>query len=349
MTVAGPLANRLLAVVVGTRTIGEARAMMSRVARIADIAELRVDLLEQALDLKALLADRPLPVIVTDRAVREGGRSPRDDRERLALLRDAAELGAEFVDLEWDEARDGVVKDLKATGTRVILSRHAFDRMPVEIERWAADQADRGADVAKVVGMASDPRDVLPILSVLRKADRPTIAIAMGEAGIASRLLALRFDRCLLTFAAVDHCQSIAPGQLPIDEMRDGFNAKRIGPSTLVFGVLAPTRESLLLRRFNAWFLGHDVDAVAVPFVAGGDAVSILTALRDIPVSGWHIPDRSLQRDLAGSLSDITPEARRRGLVNSVTVSSGRLQGSWLVSSSDQVEAWAGRPTRWED
>src|SRR5579859_6867894 len=225
--VAKALGNRLLAVVVGTKTIGEARAVMGRVARVADIVELRVDLLDEALDLPALLANRPLPVIVTDRAVREGGHSPRDDRERLAVLHRAAELGAEFVDLEWDEARAEVVDDLKASGARVIVSRHAFDRMPNEVERWAADQAVLGADVAKVVGMARDPRDVLPILGVLRKADRPTIAIAMGEAGITSRLLALRFDRCQLTFAAYERDQTVAPGQLPIDEMRDGFNARR--------------------------------------------------------------------------------------------------------------------------
>ena len=336
------LGNRLLAVVVGTKTAGEARAVMNRVAKIADVAELRVDLLEEPLHLPVLLADRPMPVIVTDRAVREGGRSLRDDRERLAVLREAAELGAEFVDLEWDEACPEVVDHLKASGTRVIVSRHAFDRMPTDIGEWATDQAVRGADVAKVVGMARDPRDILPVLSVLRTADRPTIAIAMGEAGIASRLLALRFDRCQLTFAAHDRGQPVAPGQLPIDELRDGFNAKRIGSSTLVFGVLAPTRESVLLRRFNAWFIGHDVDAVAVPFVASADAISIMTALQDVPVSGWYVSNEALQRELATSLSDITPDARRRGLVNSVAIEDLRLRGAWLVSPSDQVEVWAG-------
>src|SRR5207249_11701788 len=105
-----------------------------------------------------------------------------------------------------------------------------------------------------------------------------------------------------LTFAAHDRGQPVAPGQLPIDELRDGFNARRIGPSTLVFGVLAPTRESVLLRRFNGWFHGHDVDAVAVPFVASADAISILTALQEVPVSGWHVPDEALQRELSASL-----------------------------------------------
>jgi hypothetical protein len=164
----------------------------------------------------------------------------------------------------------------------------------------------------------------------------------MGEAGIPSRILCLRSDLCQLTFAAPDRGASIAPGQVPIEDMRDGFNARQIGPSTRVFGVLASSREDLLVRRFNAWFLGHDIDAVAVPFVSSNGAVPIMSALREVPVLGWYVPEESIQRELAVTLSDIAPEARRRELVNSVTIEGDRLLGSWLVSPSDQVEVWAG-------
>ena len=340
------LGTRLLAIAIGVKTAAEARAALARAARVADLAELRVDFLEEELDLPALLKDRPLPVIVTDRAAREGGRSYRGDPERVAVLRQAAELGAEFVDVEWDTASPEIVRSLQTTGTRVIVSRHAFDRMPAEIDRWAANAVDVGADVVKVVGMAGDPRDVLPVLRVLRDVDRPTIAIAMGEAGIASRVLALRYERCLLTFAALDRGGAVAPGQLPIDELRDGYNARRIGSSTQVFGVLAPHREDLLIRRFNAWFIGHGVDVVAVPFIARTEAIEILSDLREIPVSGWYVPDEMLQRELAGSLPNLAPEARRRGLVNSVTFEASGPRGSWQATPSDQVEAWAGLAVR---
>jgi 3-dehydroquinate dehydratase type I len=340
------LGSRLLAISIGAKSTADMQAALARAARMADVAELRVDLLDQALDLPALLKDRPLPVIVTDRAVREGGRSPRSDAERVAVLRDAAGLGAEFVDLEWDTASPDLVRDLQSIGTRVIVSRHAFDRMPDEIEQWAAEAAELGADVVKVVGMARDPRDVLPILRILRDAIRPTIAIAMDEAGIASRVLALRYEKCLLTFAALDRGSAVAPGQLPIDELRDGYNARRIGSATEVFGVLASRRDDLLVRRFNAWFMGHGLDAVAIPFVATGDALATLSAFGEVPVSGWYVPDEALQRTLAEQLSSSEGLVQRQERVNSVSFEQGRPRGSWQVTPSDQVEAWAAAAVR---
>ena len=338
--------RRLLAIAIGSKTIAESRLAMARGARVADLAELRVDRLEEKLDLPRLLKDRPLPVIVTDRAVREGGHSPRGDAERVAVLRQAAELGAEFVDVELDTANAGLVRDLQANGTRVIVSRHAFDRMPADIERWPAPVIDVGADVVKVVGMAGDPRDVLPILRVLRDADRPTIAIAMGEVGIASRILALRYDQCLLTFASVDRGSAVAPGQIPIDELRDGFNARRIGSATKVFGVLSRSRDDLMVRRFNSWFVGHAVNAVAVPVTASSDPIGILSAFREIPVSGWYIPDEGLQRELATTLPNSPLEFGRQGKVNSVSFDHGEPVSSWQVTPADQVEAWAGVAVR---
>ncbi len=341
-----PLGTRLLAVSLGVTTVAEARQAMVRAAKLADIAELRVDYFEDARDVAELLRDRPLPTIVTDRPSREGGRSPRTDRERLDVLHQAARLGAEFVDVEWDVATREVVRSLQAEGTRVIVSRHAFDRMPDDLNRWAGNAAEREADVVKVVGMAGDARDVLPVLRVLHLADRPTIAIAMGEAGIASRVLALRYDYCQLTFAALDRDGAVAPGQLSIADMRDAFGARRIGASTAIWGVLAAVREDTFIRRFNAWFIGHDVNAVAVPFVATADPLGMIASFQEVPVNGWYVPDETIQQGVAGGLANLTPDARRRGRVNSITVRDDRIVGSWVTSASDQVEMWADEAVR---
>ena len=40
------------------------------------------------------------PFIVTNRRREEGGRYEGDEKKRLAILREAAELGADFVDVE---------------------------------------------------------------------------------------------------------------------------------------------------------------------------------------------------------------------------------------------------------
>src|SRR5262250_2740748 len=171
----------------------EALAALDAIAAKAEVVELRLDFFEEPFDLPRLLRDRRLPVIVTHRPRREGGRSDALEYERVAVLREAADLGADYVDVEWDAATLALLDPIKAAGARVLVSRHSFEEMPADFEDWAKLVIDLGADVVKIVGMARDPRDVVPVLRVFLAATLPTIAIAMGEAGLPSRVLALRY------------------------------------------------------------------------------------------------------------------------------------------------------------
>jgi len=158
----------------------------------ADLVELRLDLFDGRHDPGRVIDERPLPVIATLRPPREGGRYDGPDAERLRLLLALARRGAEYVDLEWDAATPVALDDLRGAGARVIVSRHAFDRMP-DLVGWAEEIAGLGPDVVKVVGTAREAHECAPALRALARAARPTIAIAMGEAGLATRVLALRY------------------------------------------------------------------------------------------------------------------------------------------------------------
>src|SRR5438552_12265735 len=67
----------------------------------ADLVELRLDSMT-APDPEAALAGRRTPAIVTCRPLREGGMFDGSEEERLRILERAQQLGAEFVDIEWD-------------------------------------------------------------------------------------------------------------------------------------------------------------------------------------------------------------------------------------------------------
>ena len=70
------------------------------------------------------------------------------------LLR-AAELGAEYVDLEWDAASPKAMSALRSAGARVIVSRHDFAAMPPDLaDGWWPALAALEPDVVKVVGTA---------------------------------------------------------------------------------------------------------------------------------------------------------------------------------------------------
>ena len=335
-----PSHRRMLAVALGPSTMAEACASLPRVREQADCVELRLDHFEEPFDLALLLRERGgLAVVATLRPPEEGGRSALPPEERLKALLRAAELGAEYVDLEWDAATVKAVAALRTAGAQVIVSRHDFQRMPERLgEIWWPRLADLGADVVKVVGTAHDLRDCLEVFRTFARADRPTIAIAMGQAGLLTRVLALRSEQCLLTYAALDDGSGTAPGQLTVGDMRRTYRVERLGPATRVYGLLGPHVEQDRLVEYNTWFFEDGLAGVAVPFVADRDAAAIVSAFRELPVSGWHIHGAELQRDVVSALDDLTTE----GTVNAVVRrEDGALVGHRVESPREQFELWA--------
>jgi 3-dehydroquinate dehydratase/shikimate dehydrogenase len=92
----------------------------------------------------------------------------------------------------------------------------------------------------------------------------PVSLIAMGEAGIPSRVLASWMGSCW-TYAG----EGIAPGQISERRMHDEFRFRRIGARTAVYGILGrPVTHSVSPVMHNAAFHAAHVDAVYLPLAA---------------------------------------------------------------------------------
>jgi 3-dehydroquinate dehydratase type I len=333
----------MLCVAFGPPNMTEAVSGLARIRERADCVELRLDLFDEPFDLPALLqACGGLRVVATLRPPEQGGKSPLVAQERLTVLLEAATLGAHYVDLEYDACSPWALEAVRGAGASVIVSRHDFASMPAELsERWWPELADLGADVVKVVGTARDVRDCLQVFRTFLKADRPTIAVAMGEAGLITRVLALRDEHCLLTFAALGQSTSTAPGQLSLDAMRQTYHVERLGPGTRVFGLLGPHAEPARLAEYNAWFVRDRSDGVAVPFVASSAAAGIVAAFRELPVSGWHVHGSELQTEVLAGLDELAPSASRARKVNGIVRrADGGLVGHWVESPREQYDVW---------
>src|SRR5690349_9008855 len=101
----------LIGVAVGPKSMAEALELLPRAANEADIVELRLDAFEEPFELASLVeAAGACPLIATLRPIGQGGGSPAPAEERLAQLVRAVELGAAFVDLEWDAARPAAIE-----------------------------------------------------------------------------------------------------------------------------------------------------------------------------------------------------------------------------------------------
>jgi len=160
--------------------------------------ELRLDAI-QTPDLSRLLARPPCPLIATCRPRREGGLYDGPEQPRLELLRQAARLGAQYIDIEHDAFQAlGPVPPAKR-----IVSYHNFKETPPDLDAVHASLARLGADVVKIAVTANHILDTVPVLRLLRAARVPTIALSMGPRGLLTRLLAPKFG-AFLTYASFD-------------------------------------------------------------------------------------------------------------------------------------------------
>jgi 3-dehydroquinate dehydratase/shikimate dehydrogenase len=219
--------------------------------------------------------------------------------------------------------------------------------MPANVDEIHRDLIDRGADVVKIVGMARRVQDNIRILDVLAGSPVPTIGIAMGDAGLISRVLALRHDSCFLTYATLGDGDQVAPGQLAIATMREVFHAENIGPDTAVYGVLSvESVPDALLASLNRATREAALDAVWVPFVAPGLSCDspgeVIGAYRSLAVAGYLVAE-SAQKAVGDALDDVESEGHE-GRISLIRLADERLIGEWMPSVPDAFSRITGEP-----
>jgi len=327
-----PPQTRLICSVTRRTVAAMRQAMAAARDRGADAVECRLDYLDEQpteTDLAALLDDPPLPVIVTNRPAAEGGRFTGDEVERLGVLAAAARAGADLIDVE------RAVPPGDRPAGRTILSHHDFDGVPGDLDRIAEDMDASSSAIDKIAFAAAGPADALRALDLLRDARKPTIALAMGQAGLASRILAKKLG-AFGTFAALEPGAESAPGQPTLEEFTGLYRWAAIGPDTAVSGVIGcPVAHSMSPAIHNAAFEAAGLDAVYVPLLVQGGAEHFnrfLDALVARPWLNWRglsvtIPHKENALAYVGA-ANCDPLAVAIGAVNTITLSpDGSLRG----------------------
>lgn len=245
-------------------TLEAMRADLSAaVSRGATAVECRLDYLRDipaADSIGRLLGNLPVPVIATFRPAREGGHYTGDEKRRLDVLRQAARLPRVMVDLEMD-----VPLECWPSPDKVILSHHNFQQRPADLDQILRRLAATPAAVHKIAFAAAGPEDALAALDLLRAASKPTLALAMGEAGILSRVLAKKFG-AFGTFCAMSKGRETAPGQLTVNDMLHLYNWDSIDAHTAVYGVIGcPIAHSMSPAVHNAALAEAGLNAVYLP------------------------------------------------------------------------------------
>lgn len=251
-----------LCVTVAAPTMAELRRRRDQVPG-ATLVELRLDTVDRP-DVAGALEGRRGRVLVTCRPVWEGGHFRGSEHERLALLADAVARGAEYVDVEWRALTPSFAGGEGLD--RIVVSMHDFAGVPEDLDARVDAMSRTGAAIVKVAVTARRLTDCLPLLDLAARRGAPTIVLAMGEPGVATRILAARLGSCW-TYAGDD--AGVAPGQLTARRMLEEFGFDRLGPGTAAYGVLGrPVAHSVSPAMHNAAFRALGIDAAYVPLAA---------------------------------------------------------------------------------
>ena len=273
-------------------TIGRTRHRMitaehrALIERGAKLVELRLDWINRSPDLNRLLKGRPGPVVVTCRRPEDGGRWNADEDARRVLLRQSIVMGAEYVDLEAD-----IAKEIPRYGsTKRIISHHDFNGTPENLEEIHAELCGLDPDIVKLVTMANSPADNVRLIKLVAESKVPTIGFCMGEFGLASRLLCVKYGSPF-TYATFSADRVLAPGQIPFEEMKSRYRVDQMDDETQVFGVVGdPIAHSHSPLIHNAALQHEKMNAVYVPLrIPDGKFAETIDAYGALDIRGYSV------------------------------------------------------------
>jgi len=294
---------------------------------LADWVELRLDCLEEVPD---KLKEITRPLILTFRPSEQGGHRKLTKAERRDFWSTAPRGETIWWDIEGD-----LVHDLNPDWSRVIVSHHDFSGVPTDLEQIYERLVQTPAAVIKIAVQANDILDCLPIFELLDRArseGRELIAIAMGNAGIATRVLGPSRGS-FLTYGALDDESSTAPGQVNARKLRSLYHLDTIDDETMICGLVGlPAMHSISPHIHNTAFVESGVNGVYLPFEVR-DVIQFCKRMvhprtREL---NWNLRGLSItaphKQTVMDCLDWIAPDAKEIGAVNTVVIEGDRLLG----------------------
>ncbi len=299
----------------------------------ADLVELRLDYAEDltANTVGALIAnahEAGLRILATCRSRHEGGQFSGTDSESLNILETASNSGADYVDIEWqslerDEAPFRAF--LEHIREKVILSYHDFTRCPDDLASKVAAMKEWRPAVCKIAYMPQKITECFAALDLIHRDN--VLAMAMGEAGVLTRLLARKLG-AFLTFAGLESGAESAPGQVSLADMKNCYRWNGVNAQTQVFGVIgSPVGHSLSPALHNAAFEETGFNGLYLPLRVDPDYETFAAFLDGLRQRAWldvrglsiTIPHKeNALRYVRENVGQVDPLAEKIGAVNTI-------------------------------
>ena len=219
------------------------------ITKIGTIAEIRLDLLP-TIDIEQIINNTNCELIITNRSIKHGGAFKGHINDQIKPLLKAIEHNVSYVDID-PEIIPKVI-NIKNTKTKIIVSYHNFTKTPGNLEDVQKNLIENTGYIAKIATMPTSHLDNISILNLIKNSQNPTIAIAMGNLGLISRIICLKYPMCLMTYTHMGNARSAAPGQISIDIMRDTYRANSINQDTRIILMFSKNSiENNIITKLN--------------------------------------------------------------------------------------------------
>jgi len=298
----------------------------------ADLIELRLDCLEsEPENLTEVLQNVSGPVILTYRPSEQGGHRSLSREERVRFWNHTAPRG----ECIWWDVEGELAHELSPDWSHVIISHHDFNGVPNDLSDIYKQLAATPAQVIKIAFQAHDIVDCIPAFELLLRArteGREIIPIAMGNAGIATRVLGPSRG-AFLTYGSLDDESATAPGQVTARNLRSLYRVSEIDHETIVCGLIGlPVMHSVSPQIHNGWFAAEGLNGVYLPFevkdvhsfvrrMVHPQTRELTWNLRGLSVTAPH------KQTVMEHLDWINPVATQIGAVNTIIIEPDRLLG----------------------
>ncbi|MBW2989469.1 shikimate dehydrogenase [Candidatus Woesearchaeota archaeon] len=308
----------MIAVPITASTAGQAVKDAERAHRIAELVELRLDLIKDIGKdrLNEVMPDKPGRAIVTDR------------KNRAGIIEEAIRLKAGFVDIDICRGKKEVSRIIKGKGkTKIIVSYHNFKKTDEkELIKKYEEIKGLKPDVIKIASFANSIMDNLPIFRLIKRAKkekRKIIALCMGEKGKISRILSVPFG-AELTFGSLEEGKESAPGQIPACTLIDRYRVNEL-KDPKVFGLAGnPVGHSKGMVIHNKAFEKLGMNSIYVNFLVE-DIGRFIDAYKGM-ISGLSITI-PFKTEIVKYLDRVDATAESIGAVNTVVKENGKLMG----------------------
>ncbi len=319
------------------KTLQEDLAILDKYRKYIDIAELRVDLLD---DEERLYARRfpkmaGLPCILTIRRTNDGGLFEEGEAGRTILFARALAFASEesnnnfaYVDFEEDFKVSSLQDAALAFGTKIIRSVHSMESPITDISAKLRQLCTTSYEIPKIAFMPNSLEDVESLfVQAAKLPDSPHILLAMGDLGVPTRILGSRLKN-YLTYTSASESNGKIKNLSHIDPVTldDVYHFRKINPRTRLFGITGwPLVATSSPQLHNHGYDKKNMDAVYIP-VRAEQFRQALSFADSIGMEGLSvtIPHKEAVFE---RIADVDTTARIIGSCNTVVKSGGTWHG----------------------